>query len=303
MRNKKALWIIQGLILVVVAWFVWRSVQEHWREFKSIDLDVSPVWIGAALLTVWAAYAVLIAAWRHVLVGWEQRIALRPAAGIWCVSNLGRYLPGKVWSIAGLAVLAERKGVSGWAAAGSAVVMQVLAIGTGAAVVFLFLPGATSPAQLAGAVLTSTALVFFLTWERGVGFMGRIAGRRDGARVLPLGRAVFGALATALSWFLYGLAFWLLARGILPEASLNLSIRLSTGVFAAGYITGLLALVVPGGVGVREAVFLTLLAPGIGGGAALALSVASRLLMTIAEVLAALIGLGTGLITRGDAVE
>ena len=62
-------------------------------------------------------------------------------------------------------------------------------------------------------------------------------------------------------------------------------------MFAAGYITGLLALFAPGGVGVREAVFIALLAPSVGSGGAIVLGVASRVLLTLTEIAAALLGL------------
>ena len=79
-------------------------------------------------------YALLIVAWRMMLAGWGQRLDGWAAARIWTVSSLGKYLPGKVWAVAGMALMAQRAGIAPWAATGSAVVLQVLAIGTGAAV-------------------------------------------------------------------------------------------------------------------------------------------------------------------------
>jgi len=66
-------------------------------------------------------------------------------------------------------------------------------------------------------------------------------------------------------------------------------------VFALGYILGLLALFAPGGVGVRELVFIGLLAPALGSGGAVALSVGSRVMLTLCEAVAPL---GALLITR-----
>ena len=83
----------------------------------------------------WAMYAMLIAAWRAMLVSWGQRLDPWTAARIWIVSNLGKYIPGKVWALAGMTVMSQRAGVAPWAAAASAVVLQAVGIGTGAAVV------------------------------------------------------------------------------------------------------------------------------------------------------------------------
>src|SRR3989454_11301057 len=74
-----------------------------------------------------------IESWRRILAGWGQRIAFGPAARTWSVANLGRYVPGKVWSVAGLVVLAQRAGVAPGPAAASAFVIQAVSLGSGVA--------------------------------------------------------------------------------------------------------------------------------------------------------------------------
>jgi uncharacterized membrane protein YbhN (UPF0104 family) len=100
---------------------------------------------------------------------------------------------------------------------------------------------------------------------------------------------VVGLIVTGAAWVGYGVAFDLLLDGIVPNTEVPLI--LSIGVFAAGYIAGFLALFAPGGLGVRELVYIALLTPSIGAGAAVAVSVASRLLLTGTELVAALAGL------------
>ncbi len=102
--------------------------------------------------------------------------------------------------------------------------------------------------------------------------------------------AVFaGTLLTVLSWSTYGAALWMLARGLMHDAPLPLTTAI--GAFTLGYILGLLALFAPGGVGVRELVLVGLLAPFLGSGGAVAVSVASRVLLTLTEAAAALLTL------------
>jgi uncharacterized membrane protein YbhN (UPF0104 family) len=106
--------------------------------------------------------------------------------------------------------------------------------------------------------------------------------------------AVLAAIIlTVLSWGTYGAALWMLARGLLHDAPVPLPLPLTTaiGAFTLGYILGLLALFAPGGVGVRELVLVGLLAPFLGSGGAVAVSVASRVLLTLTEVAAALLTL------------
>ncbi len=302
--RKTWMWVGQGVVALAVAALVGLALRGRWDEFRSLEVGLTfrPALIVAAAATVWATYALLIEAWRRVLLGWGQPLAFRPAVRIWCISNLARYVPGKVWSIAGLALLAQRVGVSGWAAAGSAVVMQVVAVGTGAAVAAVSAPRAVSPAGVVVAVGAAAAALLFLVWPPLAGRVGRLLGPDRQVAPLPAGTALAAAAATILSWVGYGVAFWLLARGILPGPPPPL--LTGVGIFAAGYLLGLLALFAPGGVGVREVVLVALLVPAIGSGPALALSVGSRLLLTVTEVGAALGALAlTGGATLEDAVD
>ena len=121
MTRKWWYWAIQILLAVTLGWLVWRTLAANWSEFRSLEApgEIRLGWIALAAVVVWTAYGVLILAWRTVIVGWGQHLRVPAAVRIWCVSNLGRYLPGKIWSAAGLAVLAQREGVTGWVAAAS----------------------------------------------------------------------------------------------------------------------------------------------------------------------------------------
>jgi hypothetical protein len=301
--RKWQVWALQSLLATTVAVFVGRALARHWDEFRSLDvqLDFGLPQIALAAVSVWVAYALLIEAWRRVIIGWQQSLGYGAAIRIWCVSNLGRYLPGKVWSVAGLAVLAQRAGASGWAATGSALTMQALAVATGASVVAVAAPQAASPLQLAAALGLAIAAVWFLV---STSFTARIVRWVRPAvewRPLPVGTTILAAVANLLAWVVYGVAFWLLAQGILPDSSLGL--RGSVGVFAAGYVVGFLALFAPGGIGIREAVFVALLAPRLGSGEAVALAVGSRLLLTLTEIGEAVLALVLGLGTKEQTVD
>jgi len=285
------LWAVQGLVTVAVVALVARSIGRNWAEFRSLHavLTIKPVWIAGSALAVSASYAMHIESWRQILLGWGQRIAFGAAARTWSLANLGRYVPGKVWSVAGLVVLAQRAGVQMAPAAASAFVSQALAVGTGAAVVAAVTPHATSPLRLAGAGLAALATVGVLTWAPTARWLGRLASASAPLEPLRPTAVVRSATLTTLGWVTYGAAFWLLARGLIADRVVPFAV--ATGVFALGYILGWLALFAPGGVGVRELVFVSLLTPWLGSGGALVVSLASRVLLTAMEAAAAVVTL------------
>ena len=286
--TRRWLWAVQGLITLAVVAFVGRSISRNWEEFRSlhVDLAVRPAWIAGSALAVLATYAMQIESWRRIIAGWGQRIRFGPAARAWSLANLGRYVPGKVWSVAGLVVLARQAGVEAGPAAASAFVVQALALGTGAAVVAAATPHAAPPLRLVVAGLAGLATIGVLVWPRTAGLLARLA---KGVAPGPLtaSAAIAGAVLTVLSWITYGFALWLLARGLLPGATLPLAS--AVGAFTLGYILGVLALFAPGGVGIRELVLVGLLSPSLGGGGAVALSVGSRVVLTVLEAATALV--------------
>ena len=280
-------WVV-GLVIVA---FACRSLLRNWDQLRAQPLEWRPApgWLLLAAGLVWVMYALLIAAWRAMLLAWGQRLDPWTAARIWTVSSLGKYLPGKVWAVAGMAVMAQQAGVAPGAAMGSAVILQALAVGAGAAVAGVCGVGALRQAHpeivivlvlLVGASAAGIALLF---WPPVVRRLLRLAAPEAAtAETGPAGPAIaFGVMANLAAWIGYGAAFWCLARGLLPETRLTLS--QAVAVFTASYLAGFLALFAPGGLGVRESVFILMLQGPVGPAAAAALALASRVLLTITE--------------------
>jgi len=288
---RRWLWAIQGLVTLAVVGFVVRSIARNWSEFRSlhVTLAIAPAWIAGSVVLVFLTYVMQIESWRRILAGWGQHIAFGPAARTWSVANLGRYVPGKVWSVAGLVVLAQRAGVAPGPAAASAFVVQAVTLGSAVAVVAAVAPGSAPPLRLALAGLAALATILVLVWRPTALWLGRLVNSIAPLEPLAPSAVLAGTVLTVLSWGTYGAALWMLARGLIPDAPLPLTTAI--GAFTLGYILGLLALFAPGGVGVRELVLVGLLAPSLGSGGAVAVSLASRVLLTLTEAAAALLTL------------
>jgi len=293
-HNRWVRW-AQWALAVLIIGFAARALVRNWDALRSQPLDwkIDPAWILLSAVVVWLMYALLIVAWRTMLAAWGQPLEAWTAARIWTVSSLGKYLPGKVWAIAGMALMARQAGVAPWAATGSAVILQVLAIGTGAAVAGLTGVGALEAARpgtraaLVLLVAASVVGVALLLWPPMLRRLLRLAAPGSESRPAPAaGAIVLGIAANSVAWVGYGIALWLLARGVLPEARLDFSPAVA--VFTASYLAGFLALLAPGGLGVREGVFILMLQGSLGIGIATGLAVASRLLLTVTELGAAI---------------
>ena len=284
-------WVGGALVIAFVVYYLARN----WDAVRTAHIQWAfrPELIEASLALVLATYALLDESRRRLLAGWGPRLGWWESARIWVLSSMGKYLPGKIWAVAGMAVLSQRRGVPAWAAMASAILLQAVAIATGAAVVSVTGIAALEAARpgsreaLVVVLLVSVAGLAAVLWPPVARrIMARVA-PGAGPHIPPPASAVaFGIGANALAWVGYGVALWLLARGVLPQAGLQLPEAL--GAFAGSYLAGLLFLLAPGGIGVRESVFVLMLQHRIGLANALALAAVSRLGMTLADVLAAL---------------
>lgn len=279
---------------MVVVGLAARSVALNWQSLRTqpIEWRFAPVWIAASVLVVFSTYAVLIEAWRRVVVSMGERLPFFAAARIWFLASFGKYVPGKVWALAGAAVLAQRAGVDPSAAVAGALVLQVLSLASGAVVVAFTAPdvfqsvGQGSEPVLALIILLSVLGVVALTWQPALDWISRLL-PGSWPRLRAISPVILAAafVANVVAWCAYGLALLQLTRGLLPVVDLTLPQAI--GVFTCSYIVGFLALFAPGGLGPRESVFLLMLSGQIGLKAAAALAIASRLLLTATELIPA----------------
>jgi hypothetical protein len=276
----------------IILYFLVQRTRADWTKV----LEQRIVWhlrwefIIAALIVTWAMYGVLIWGWRAVLAGWGERLRIVDAARIWSISSLGKYIPGKLWSIAGMAMMAQQRGVSATAATGSAVIMQLVSLATGA-MLALALSGTDLLNRLAGGfgataaiVLASLALVMAIgltspSVARRIGFL---LGRPDAIRPVDPSALAAALFANLVAWAGYGIALQLLLLGTLQ--GIDLPWTTSTGGFAASYVLGYVFLFIPAGLGIRDLALYMLLRDTIGDAPALAIAAASRIALTINEV-------------------
>lgn len=259
----------------------------------------------ALLVGVYLAHAML---WRRIMADLEiGRIPVTAALRVYFLASLGRYLPGKLWQLAGLAVLAGRAGLPAGPATAAALLGQGGFLTTGLLFLGITLPEwrvafdvdapVTLPLTLgAGLLATGSALLWILVaTPAGHSFRLRIAralGPAAGARataafaladrVRPVDAALW-ATGYALSWIVLGAAFVLFAGAFHP--AVDDAPRYVAGTVAAAYLMGYLFVIVPAGLGVREgAMFVLLQRIMPEPGAALVVSVLSRVWFTAAEL-------------------
>ena len=282
-----------------VVWYALRALSGQWDDAAAgfATLDIGWGWIAVATIIVILTYLLLIETWRRILIAWSSGLPFAVASRIWFVSNLGKYVPGKIWSIAAMSAMARSNSVSPVAAAGSSILIQFVSIAAGIGVVLVAGAQALDRPLLAGGVMMVLLVGIGVTPFVLPRMVGRAASALGKQVVVPpmAPSVVWWAFArAAISWLMYGAAFQLFVRGVLGDAAGATTSYVA--VYAASYIIGFLALFAPGGAVVRESAMVAgMLRFGLAGQAdALTIAIASRLWLTVVELLPGLAYLAVG---------
>jgi hypothetical protein len=284
----------QLALTVLVTWFIVDRVGLSLTELSRFDPGRwQPRWglLAASAVVLAAGYGFSSLLWGRMvralggptLDGWT-------AVRVFMVANLGRYVPGKVLQIAGLAYLARRQGVPPTIATVAAVLGQGVAL-LGATLVGLgAFFGPNEAWRIWGWAGLGVVVVFVaLTSLRGPGavlervWLRLAGGPADGVPALRTGFGLRWTLLYALNWTVYAAAFWLLFLGLEGWTTF---IRVGPA-FAAAYVAGYVAVFAPAGLGIREVSLVAFLAPVLAPEPAAALAVVARLWTTGVELLPA----------------
>jgi hypothetical protein len=215
-------------------------------------------------------------------------------ARIFFIGQLGKYLPGAVWPVLAQMELARAHGVPRRRTGTASGITLLVSLFAGVALAAGTLPLAAADvigrfrwvfliAPLMAAALHPRVL------NPAVRFLFKMARREPPERPLSW-RGLSKALLYALvAWSFFGLQIAVLGidLGLEPTRAAVLSI----GAFALAFVVGLLVtarvVVAPAGAGSREVALVALLAPALGHGEAIVVALVSRLLMTVADLVAA----------------
>jgi glycosyltransferase 2 family protein len=243
-----------------------------------------------AFLLVVGGLIVSSEVWRLAVVAVAGRLDPPEARQVFFVSQLGKYVPGAVWTIAAQVEMARRHGLSRPAMGVGALLFLGYHLVSGMVVAAVILP-IGSPELIVRypwvLALTMIAVVSVLP-----PVLGWIIDRSLALlRQPPLHRTLRGAdVIPPLAWMLvvwacFGLATYVVSEPLrLGATSMPTLLLASIGGFAIAWVVGVLVLPAPAGVGPREVAFVVVLAPLLGLTAATSVAVLLRVVHTAADL-------------------
>lgn len=288
------------IVVAVIAGGAW-LIQQQGDDFERAvrELSLGRVLVSGLLAIVGTMLIERI--WFSLLHGLGARPGSRDAAAVFFVSQLGKYLPGSVWPVVAQMQFGLRWGVARTVMLAANVLLLAMVTGSGIVLGGLLLPWSSDEGlrRYWWLVLLLVPILIGLhprTVPALIDWLFRKMGRE------PLGVTLSGSgvLRSAgwalLAWLVLGLHIVVLLGAHTQIGVAELAA--ATGGFALAWAAGIAFLPAPAGAGVREAIVVLTLAPFVGTPEALAVALASRVLLLLADVLLAAAGaLGRRLIS------
>jgi uncharacterized membrane protein YbhN (UPF0104 family) len=265
--------------------FVVQRMTAQWADVRDEVADASVGWILVALLCAGAGMTWIAVCWRRA-IGLSGPAPRRRLAVAWYYAGeIGKYVPGGVWPVLGRGELARRGGVPrgrAYPSVGlSLVALYLAALGVAAVLVPLDLAKQSeSPAALALLALLPLGLAALhpRVLTRARDHLVRLTGRGADI-VVPPWRSTIGLVVSYVpAWLFIWAATWCTARALLPDPPV-LRIGVATTL---SWTAGFVAVPVPAGAGVREAVFVA--ASGLPAGLGATIAIGSRLAFLLVDV-------------------
>ena len=283
MNRAHALLGARIFFVFLIIGFAWWGFDGRWSEVEDALADTDPVRLALALVCALAGLAITGMLWRMLLSALGSPVALSDAGAVFFVGQLGKYVPGSVWTFAMQAQLGRRHGVPARSSVTASALFLMLHTFTGLTLAGLLAAGGVVHTEV-GAVwwlllatvgaVALTPPVLRLLGDRLAG-----AGVRTSFDATDLARSV--ALMSVV-WVCYGLCLWLLMPLGRPE-----DLFAAVAAFALAHAAGVLLVLAPAGLGAREAVLIALLSPAVGVPAAAAAALLARVVHTGADFLLA----------------
>ncbi|GAA3830647.1 lysylphosphatidylglycerol synthase transmembrane domain-containing protein [Sphaerisporangium flaviroseum] len=291
-----------GLAFVALG-FLSYGLSKNWNDSVAALGRLSWWTVAGSLAAVLIGLGFMLLAWRAVLAGFGSPLPLRVAAKVLFMGQLGKYVPGSVWAFAAMMELARDHGSPPRRTFGATVVGLVTSLGCALALAAITLPLTSQEvARQTWYLMALIPLIVVGLHPRvltfGLNLVLRIARKEPLDHVLS-GSAMLAATAwTMIGWLFYGVHIWLLLGDMTPGGPSLFAV--AAGAYALAWVTGLLTVIVPAGIGVREGAMVLVLAPVLDAPHALVIAIVSRLAFTLADVLWA--GLGF-LLARNQAPQ
>lgn len=260
---------IIGIFLVATIFaFIAHNLYINWSKLEDFTFQIDFSYLVYSLVFLMIAWIVSVWVLKKLFAAIGHKVSFSDVYVIYFRSILGKYIPGKIWQIAGSTYLAKRRGIPEGVSVMAFVLGQTYSILSGVILImvvaaFRFSLEPTSIVAESNWKLLPIIIILTVIavkpkiLELPINWILRLLNRNE--VIVNFGIKVgFAMLIYYMAcWFIFGLSFWMFIKALMP-VSFNQYIAL-TAIHTGAVVVGFLAIFAPGGFGVREGIIVLLL--------------------------------------------
>jgi uncharacterized membrane protein YbhN (UPF0104 family) len=281
-------WIIAFAIFVFLGKMVW----DNWNQVKDVPFALQPFPFILSTLIFAFSYFIQVWAWYLITLKLGIAVSFPETVKSWFYSQLGKYLPGKVWLLLSRFYFYESKGMARKRIS-VALYLEVATVIVAAGLIFLaalILFKEMEPFYSGGqfwCLVPAFILLAFIFLHPKVlqGILNWILVQLKKEPILlsiSYSNIVWILFVCIVAWMIGGIGFYLFVDSVYPVSS-NYILFL-TGALAISSTLGLIAIFAPSGLGVREGALVYLLSFLMATPVAVIISILTRIWMTLIEI-------------------
>jgi len=285
-RKKILKRILQVLLIVVIFYFLVKNLYVNWGKIAEYDWNINYYFLTYSFVLLITGAILMALGWNLILRMLGGRLGYKKALKIFFITDLGKYIPGKVWTLVGKVYLCAKEGIPIAKTSASVVIQPLIQVISGMLMFLVSLPFWTKTSDFMnnlylllplipiGLILLHPAIMtkllnFVLTRLKQKPIELNIK-YRDILLILLLWCGL---------WTLTGVTYYFLVVSVhsFPVSWLPVSI----GIFS---IAGVSQFLTPSGIGVLEGVLTVLLSLYLPVHIAILIALLARVWKTVAEL-------------------
>jgi glycosyltransferase 2 family protein len=295
--KKNVIRIIAAIITIVVGYKLVEELRkqapaalEAWHQ-AHVNWPLLVLSVVAAVV----GQLVFVVGWKRFLADCGVNAGMLPLTRFFLVSQLGRYLPGaKAWQMGIIGAMAAENNLPAALLAATSLIQGTVGVVVGA--MLLFATGSEAlgiPRYLL--VLPIAGLIGLILLPQLLRLVPKIRDmlvkRLPSLETITAGTMWTLVWSTTASWISWGVALYVLAWSLLGDP--GASIVAYTAAWIGPFLAGIIAIIVPAGLGVRDSVMQQMLNhAGVAAANVAILVVIVRIWVTFLDVVPALVVLG-----------
>jgi len=287
--------VIKVFVVLVIFYFLGTALYRNWGQIDFKQLHFNVFLLMVSILFLFIYFLLVVFGWELILKRLGVSLSFLKTLKIIFYSQLGKYLPGKIWVFVGRIYFCQQLGISTSKTFLSIVLEAAVSIISGILIFLVALsifPGTQihiNPFLLMVVVVILFIIVHPKVFTRIINIFLRLVKKGPIRIDLNFSQICGIIMYYCIVWLSFGIAFYFLINSTTFIALSK--IPLLAGSFSISATIGAMALFAPGGLGVREGVLALLLSNFFPISLAILLSFLSRIWISFGEFI--LMGIST----------